>query len=108
MSSGSSSVVYTDGPGADNVSPNLLTAKVLMEQAVKTVAAPAVSMTSRARRKRDAGSANVLSGYDETGRPGDARPSAGLTTAWRLLGAAFEDLVGAGDAVPQHARRCDR
>ena len=59
MSSGSSSVVYTDGPGADSVSPNLLTAKVLMEQAARTVAAPAVSKTSRTRMERDAGSANV-------------------------------------------------
>jgi hypothetical protein len=59
--------VYTDGPGADSESPNLLTATVLMEQAVKTVAAPAVSKTSRIRKQRDAGSANVLSGYDETG-----------------------------------------
>jgi hypothetical protein len=39
----------------------------LMEQAVKTVAAPAVSKTSRTRRKWDPWSANVPSGYDETG-----------------------------------------
>ena len=75
MSSGSSSVAYTEGPGADSASPTVFTAMVLIEHAVEAMAAPVVSATRRTRTERDAGSANVLPEYDETGRQGDSGPA---------------------------------
>jgi hypothetical protein len=62
MRSGSSSVVYTDGPGAERASPNLLTAKVLTEQPENAQAAAMAMAATRNRTCRWGEGVNVLSG----------------------------------------------